>query len=103
MAAGKANFNVYKGDTFRSKLTLKSPTNTPINLTGCTITGKAGTQDITCTITDAVNGKFTIELSPTLTRLLNVGTNAYAIQITYADTSVQTILVGNIVAEAEIV
>lgn len=103
MAAGKANFNVYKGDTFRSNMTLTGPSGTPINLSGCTITGKAGTQDFTCTIVNGPLGKFRIELNPTKTALLDEGINVYAVQITYTDTTVQTILTGNLVAEAELV
>lgn len=103
MAAGKANFNVYKGDTFRSNMTMTGPTGTAINLTGCTVSGKAGDQDLTCTVTNALQGKFKIELSPVKTQLLPVGVNTYAVQITYSDASVQTILVGNLIVEAELV
>lgn len=103
MAAGKANFEVYKGDTFRKSLTITSPSGTPVNLSGSTITGNAGAQPFSCSIVNASQGKFKIELSPSQTQELVEGVNVYGVQITYADASVQTILTGNLVVLKEIV
>jgi len=36
----------------------------PVDLTGATVDGKIGATVITATITDAVNGKFTLEIPP---------------------------------------
>ena len=102
MAAGKTNFSAFKGDSFKSSMTMTSPSGTAINLTGCTVSGKVGTQDFTCTITNAVQGKFKIELSPVQTQALEK-INTYGVQITYSDGFVQTILTGQFVTEDEVV
>ena len=100
--AGKVNFSVIKGDTFRRTCTIKSPTGTAINLTGASISGKAGTVDVkvdlTCTITSAVNGEFKIELSALQTASFQSEINTIEVQITYADSTVSTILSGNLIA-----
>ena len=84
MAAGKTNFSAFKGDSFKSSMTMTSPSGAAINLTGCTVSGKVGTQDFTCTITNAAQGKFKIELSPVQTQALEK-INTYGVQITYSD------------------
>lgn len=102
MAAGKTNFSAFKGDSFKSSMTLTSPTGTAINLTGATVSGKVGTQDFTCTVTNAAQGKFKIELTPVQTQTLEK-INTYGVQITYSDGFVQTILTGQFVTEDEVV
>ena len=102
MAAGKTNFSAFKGDSFKSSMTMTSPSGTAIYLTGCTVSGKVGTQDFTCTITNAAQGKFKIELSPVQTAALEK-INTYGVQITYSDGFVQTILTGQFITEDEVV
>lgn len=100
--AGKANFSVIKGDTFRKSATFTSKsTGTAVNLTGSTISGKVkkntSETPLTCTITNAVEGKFTFELSSAQTSLLEAGPTQIEVKITYADLTVKTIIVGNVV------
>lgn len=102
MAAGKTNFSAFKGDSFKSSMTMTSPSGAAINLTGATVSGKVGTQDFTCTITNAAQGKFKIELSPVQTAALEK-INTYGVQITYSDGFVQTILTGQFITEDEVV
>lgn len=95
--AGKANFSVIKGDTFLRNCTFRNKsTGVPVNLTGATISGKIGTTNLTCSITSAVNGTFTFGLSAAQTPALTLGLNPIEVQVTYADTTVQTLFNGNI-------
>lgn len=95
--AGKANFSVIRGDTFLRNCTFRNKTsNTPINLTGATITGKVGSTDLTCAITSAVNGQFSFGLSSVQTAALILGINSIEVQVTYSDLTVQTLFTGNI-------
>ena len=99
-----ANFSVIKGDTFRRTCTFRNKTSgTPVNLTGATIVGKAGGQDLTCSITNASQGQFKFELSPSQTLNLVVGINTIEVQVTYADDTVQTLFTGNLVAKEQYV
>ena len=102
MAAGKTNFSAFKGDSFKSSMTMTSPSGAAINLTGATVSGNVGAQDFTCTITNAAQGKFKIELSPVQTQALEK-INTYGVQITYSDGFVQTILTGQFITEDEVV
>lgn len=92
-----ANFSIVKGDTFRRTCTFRNKTSgTPVNLTGATIIGKAGGQDLTCTITNAAKGQFKFEMSPSLTANLTTGINKIEVQVTYSDGTVQTLFTGNL-------
>jgi hypothetical protein len=95
--AGQANFSVVKGDTFRRTCTFRNKTSgTPVNLTGATIVGKAGQENLTCTIANAAQGQFKFELSPTQSANLATGINKIEVQVTYADGTVQTLFTGNL-------
>lgn len=99
-----ANFSIIKGDTFRRTCTFRNKTSgTPVNLTGATIVGKAGGQDLTCSITNAAQGQFKFELSSTQTTNLAVGINTIEVQVTYSDGTVQTLFTGNLVAKEQYV
>ena len=106
--AGKANFSVIRGDTFRKTPTFRrKDSKAPIDLTGATITGKVrfGTLEtaLTCTITNATAGQFKFELTPVQTSALTVGVNSIEVQCVYADTTVQTLITGNLVVTEQIV
>lgn len=95
--AGKANFSIKRGDTFLRSCTFRNKTSgTPVNLTGATITGKAGTTNLTCSITSAANGQFNFGLSATQTAALKLGVLPIEVQVTYADLTVQTLFSGNL-------
>lgn len=99
-----ANFSIIKGDTFRRTCTFRNKTSgTPVNLTGATIVGRAGGQDLTCTIVNAAQGQFKFELSAAQTVNLAVGINTIEAQVTYADGTVQTLFTGNLVAKEQYV
>ena len=99
-----ANFSIIKGDTFRRTCTFRNKTSgTPVNLTGATIVGKAGGQDLTCSILNAAQGQFKFELSAAQTVNLAVGINTIEVQVTYADGTVQTLFTGNLVAKEQYV
>ena len=95
--AGKANFSVIKGDTFSRNCTFRNKTSgTPVNLTGAAISGKAGDLTLTCSLVNAVNGTFRFGLSAAQTPTLKTGINPIEVQVTYADTTVQTLFNGNL-------
>ena len=99
-----ANFSIIKGDTFRRTCTFRNKTSgTPVNLTGATIIGKAGGQDLTCSLVNAAQGQFKFELSPSQTTNLAVGINKIEVQVTYSDGTVQTLFTGNLVAQEQYV
>lgn len=103
--SAKANFSVIKGDTFRKNTTFRrKETKAPIDLTGASITGDVfaslGAVPYTCTITNATAGQFKFELSSVQTAALPVGVWPMEIICVYADTTVQTLISGNLVVEA---
>jgi len=103
--AAKANFSVVKGDTFRKTPTFRrKTTKAPIDLTGATIVGHVtstlGDVALTCTITNAAAGQFKFELSPAQTTALPVEICYIEVVCTYADTTVQTLIQGNLVVIA---
>lgn len=95
--AGKANFSVIQGDTFLRNCVFKNKTTgTPVNLTGATISGKAGDLTLNCTVTNAVQGMFSFGLTAAQTPTLVAGINPIEVQVTYADSTVQTLFNGNL-------
>ena len=100
--AGQANFSVIKGDTFTRTCTFRNKTSgTPVNLTGATISGKAGDLNLTCALVNAAQGQFSFGLSAGVTPNLATGINKIEVQVTYADSTVQTLFNGNLVAEEQ--
>jgi hypothetical protein len=98
--AGKANLSVVKGDTFIRNCTFRNKaTQVPVDLTGCTISGIAASLPMTCAIVDAVNGKLSFRLSSSQTNAIGKGINKIEVQVTYPDSTVQTIIQGNLVVE----
>jgi len=85
MAAGLLNLVIEQGVTFGMTITVKDSTGTVINITGYTFRGsiKESAQDtaavkaFTCTITDAVNGVFTVGLTDTETAALPATGDTY--------------------------
>ena len=97
--AGKANFGIVKGDTFVRNCGFNNKTTgLPVDLTGCTIAGKVNALDLACSITDAVNGKFRFGLSAAQTTGL-AKINTIEVQVTYPDSTVTTLLMGNLVTQ----
>jgi hypothetical protein len=88
--------------------TLGNATYTPIDLTGATITsqirrtiGSVETllASITVNIDNAVNGLFTLSMTPTNTSLLKINENAsdtYYVQVTDSNLVVTTYIVGSV-------
>lgn len=71
MAAGVLDLVIEQGVTFGMTVTVKDSSGTPVNITGYTFRGKikesaqdvSAVEEFTCTITDAVNGIFTVGLT----------------------------------------
>ncbi len=103
--SAKANFSVIKGDTFRKNTTFRhKESKAPIDLTGATITGtvsaSTGVVALTCVITNATAGQFKFELSSMQTAALPPGVWPIEVICVYSDTTVQTLISGNLVVEA---
>lgn len=103
--AAKANFSVIKGDTFRKTPTFRrKSTKEPIDLTGATIVGhvtsKDGDMALTCSITNPTAGQFKFELDSTQTALLPAEVCYIEVVCTYPDSTVQTLIQGNLVVIA---
>ena len=106
--AGAINFNVIQGDTFRRNATFRQKSDqTPVNLTGSTISGKVRLKNgneiaLVCSITDPTAGKFQFELSAATTATLPEGVHRIEVQVVYSDGSVQTLITGNIVVRGQV-
>ena len=97
-----ANFSLIKGDTFLRNCTFRNKTSqVPVDLTGSTISGKVGGQNLTCVITSATQGQFSFGLSSSVTAILATGINKIEVQVTYADSTVQTLFTGNLIAQEQ--
>ena len=106
--AGKANFSVIRGDTFSKSVTMRAKSSgAPRDLTGSTVSGKvkSGTFEIslTCSLTSPTAGQFTFGLSSAQTLTLPIGVNSIEVQITYPDTTVSTLITGNLVVKEQVV
>lgn len=85
MAAGILDLVIEQGTTFGMTITVKDANDTVINITGYTFRGKikesaqdaTAVEEFTCTITDAVNGQFTVGLTATETAALVATGAAY--------------------------
>ena len=101
-----ANFEVIKGDTFLKSVTFRvKGTNVPVNITGATVSGKVkktALTNLTCAVTNGALGTFTFGLSSVQTALLEVGIHLIEVQITYADLTVKTLIVGNLVVKDQL-
>ena len=72
------NLAITIGDYFERTFTLTQPDGTPVDLTGTTIqsdirkslTSSTVIESFTCSLVDAVNGKFKITMTPAETALL---------------------------------
>jgi hypothetical protein len=107
MAAGPHNFTIEKGATFTRRITLKDKvTNLPLDLTGYTVKlmarqsyGSPIVLDLSTTngkITlDAINGKFIIIMSSTVTNAITVSNLIYAVEIS-SGSVVTRVIEGNI-------
>ncbi len=116
MPAGIYNFSIYQGDTFTRFFkyeTRASETATPVavNLTGCSVKSQIRVKEdktsqllaeFTTSITDAVNGKFKLTLTPTQTAALSFKVAYYDIQVTFTDGSIITPIEGRVVLNKEV-
>lgn len=106
--AGAINFNVIQGDTFLKNVTFRNKaTKVPVDLTDSTVSGivslKSGsTVDLTATITNASAGQFSFGLSAAETEELPTGVHKIEVQIVYSDSTVKTLLSGNLVVTAQL-
>lgn len=105
--AGKANFSVIKGDTFTRTPTFRRKTSkAPIDLTGSTVSGKVkqGAFEIalTCALPAPTEGKFSFGLSNIQTATLPVGVCTIEVQVQYPDTTIQTLITGNLVVQEQV-
>lgn len=108
MTPVKLDLNIYKGSTYRKGFQWKvQSTNAPMNLTECsikmqvrpckgstTVLLEASTANSKIVLTDAVNGKWQIDLSPTDTAALSFTKAEYDIDITFPSTDVFTPVAG---------
>jgi len=99
MIAAKQNFERYKGDSYPIKLTLLQAEDTPLVITGSTITLKVqnalGTEiekTITGTITDAVQGKAQFNFETTT--FIEVGSFKYEVEMLTSTGVMYTIATG---------
>lgn len=104
MAKVNQNFNMYSGNTVPIYVTITDPTNTAINLTGCTLKwtlqlrgATLATKDTTngIIITDAVNGKVRINLQPADTHQVS-GSCDHELEMINTAGDVTTVMTGKI-------
>ena len=102
------NFEVTKGDTFFKSCTFRNKgTNVPVNLTGAVFSGivvkGVSSVPLTCAVVSASLGQFSFGLSPAQTALLVAGIYQIQVQVMYADTTVKTLITGNLVVQEQLV
>lgn len=102
----QANFEIIKGDTFLKSVTFRvKGTNSPVVITGATVAGvvkKTSTTSLTCVIVNGALGQFTFGLSSVQTAALETGINQIEVQITFADSTVKTLITGNLVVKDQL-
>lgn len=109
MTTAIKDINFKAGDTFTYDIQYLDAENTPIDLTGCSVLMQVRTLATSTTIeetatggiVDAVNGSMTFTLSKTQTQnLLPVAEASkqyvYDVEVTFADTTVFTIVEGKV-------
>jgi hypothetical protein len=112
MTAGKLNFVIEQGATFRRDIIWKDEAGTPINLTGYTarmqirehLSSATPLAELTTangkiTLT-AASGKLTLLLTATETNALRAGTALYDLELVDAAGNVTRLLQGQIMIEA---
>ena len=106
---GNHNIEVYQGADFSYVITIKDNEGVPINLTGCTLSGRireeygVGTAyDFSFDLMDMVNGKFKMYMSHTVTSTLTFRKAVYEVDITYSDGTIDTFLYGNVVVRTQV-
>lgn len=103
MATAKFNASVIPGDTLTRTFTLRNKqTKVPRDLTGVTISGTAikdaTVVNFTCSIVGAAaNGTFKIQIAAGTTATMELGIWQQQIKFTYADATVETLMMGNLV------
>ena len=109
MAAGTYNFVLDQGATFTRQLTVKDD-GTVMNLTGYSVASKMrSTHDsstvvgtFTCTISDAANGKITMQMTNSTTAAIEEGIYVYDLEITASSGTVTRIMQGNVTVNPEV-
>ena len=109
MSAGTYNFILEQGATFNRILTLKE-NNAVMNLTGYSVASKMrSTHDsstvvgtFTCTISDAANGKITMQMTNSTTAAIEEGIYVYDLEITASSVTVTRIMQGNVTVNPEV-
>lgn len=89
-------WRIFRGELIRSQVRLLNPDSTPVNLTGCTLTVRPSGGPISASISDALQGIITVELSsPT------VGRYPYEFSLRWPDSQEWMILHGSVLVEEE--
>ena len=109
MSAGTYNFILEQGATFSRQLTVKDD-GSAMNLTGYSVASKMrSTHDsstvvgtFTCTISDAANGKITMQMTNSTTAAIEEGMYVYDLEITASSGTVTRIMEGRVTVNAEV-
>ena len=109
MSAGTYNFILAQGATFNRILPLKE-NDSAMNLTGYSVASKLrSTHDsstvvgtFTCTISDAANGKITMQMTNSTTAAIEEGIYVYDLEITASSGTVTRIMQGNVTVNPEV-
>ena len=98
-----ANLYIDQGSSFSSTVTVEDVNDNPVDIGGYTLRGQirksyASTTatNFTSTISDAVNGKFTIELSPVQTGALKAGRYVYDVEVINPSNVVTRVVEGQV-------
>ena len=109
MSAGTYNFVLEQGATFNRILTVQE-NGSAMNLTGYSVASKfRSTHDsstvvgtFTCTISDAANGKITMQMTNSTTAAIEEGIYVYDLEITASSGTVTRIMQGNVTVNPEV-
>ncbi len=109
MSAGTYNFIIDQGATFTRQLTVKD-NDSAMDLTGYSVASKMrSTHDsstvvgtFTCTISDAANGKITMQMTNSTTAAIEEGMYVYDLEITASSGTVTRIMEGRVTVNPEV-
>lgn len=106
---GNYNIEIYEGADFELPITLQDNLGVPINLSGCSFTGRIKEDygdlieyPFSFSNTDLVHGEFKVYMSHTLTNTMTFKKGVYEIDITYTNGTIDTFLYGNAVIRPQV-
>lgn len=106
MAVAAYNAKVIQGDTWVESPVLTTGADVPVDLTGVTVEGNAKKDStvipLVCSVVSASNGAFRFGLPAGTTATMALGQWKYQVKFVHADSTVETIVMGQLVVADDV-